>query len=206
MEMAPAKHFCAQSEQPMQSAGSKIGTFLPFSVMAWYGQRVQLPQCSQSSATTCGSFLVADSAMKSVIGLGSAEPISSLHRLEAALLHQEAQAGMKLIHDAQAVFHHDGAELDGLGAEGQEVGGGLVIHRAAIAGHGDARAGDLGQRQVADRQHAFAGHADDDAFLPAAVLRPCAGRSEGKLLASVTPAFLFGILARRPPESRLMIG
>jgi hypothetical protein len=35
MEMAPAKHFCAQSEQPMQSAGSKRGTFFSFRVMAW---------------------------------------------------------------------------------------------------------------------------------------------------------------------------
>jgi hypothetical protein len=35
MEMAPAKHFCAQREQPMHSAASNIGSFLPLSLIAW---------------------------------------------------------------------------------------------------------------------------------------------------------------------------
>src|ERR1017187_7810973 len=90
-----------------------------------------------------------------------------LDRAKAALLHQIAQAGMKFIHIAEAILHDGGAELDGLRAKGEEVRGVLVGHRAAVAGDPDAGAGNFGEREVADRQHAFARHADDDAFFPA---------------------------------------
>src|ERR1039458_7420299 len=93
-----------------------------------------------------------------------------LHRAEAALFHQIAEARMKFAHVAEAILHHGGAELDGLSAESEEVRGVLVGHRAAIAGDGDAGAGNLREREIADRQHAFAGHTDDDAFFPTARL------------------------------------
>src|SRR5208283_5352156 len=94
-----------------------------------------------------------------------------LHRAKAALLHQIAETGVKFVHVAEAMLHHGGAELDGLCPERQEIRGVPVGHRTAVARDGDARAGNPGEGEIADRQNAFAGHANNHAFLPAAVFR-----------------------------------
>lgn len=96
--------------------------------------------------------------------------------LESPVLHEKTEPGVQFIHDAQPVFHHDGAKLHRLGAQGQEVGRRLVVHRAAIAGHRDAHARHFRQRQVADRQHPFAGHADHHPLFPTPVLGPPEGQ------------------------------
>src|ERR1035437_1720753 len=103
--------------------------------------------------------------------IGQSRANEFFDRLEAPFFHQEAQSGMELIYNAEAVFHHNGTELDGLRSQGQEVGSGLVVHRTAVARHRDARARYLGQRKVADGQDAFTGHAYHHAFFPAPVIR-----------------------------------
>ena len=103
---------------------------------------------------------------------------------------------MQVVDDAVAFLHDDGAELDGLHAQGQEVRGGLVVHGAAVAADVHAHPGDVGQGQVADLRDALAGQADDDALLPGLSSRPCRKAMLGKVFASVTPAFLCGYLAK----------
>ena len=90
MLMAPAKHFLAQIEQPMHSAG--VGMRQTFFIQV---DR----QVRTAGTVTAGNAQDADwrprssltgvSAMKSVIGCGWAMPINSFIERDTAFLHQE---------------------------------------------------------------------------------------------------------------------